>query len=137
MAVRPIDGNELVDTLKQIISDYTSQGMYPSAFPIEYAIEIVEEMPTLAPPNETPPCYQPDGDGCAYQCYDGQDEPIEKCKACPLCYSDKQRHYTPPNEPLTCDGCRWEITEPFGKCGKCIRERIGERTDNYECSRRE
>ena len=41
------------------------------------------------------------------------------------------------NEPLTCDGCRWEITEPFGKCGKCIRERIGERTDNYECSRRE
>ena len=41
-----------------------------------------------------------------------------------------------PNEPLTCDGCRWEITEPFGKCGKCIRERIGERTDNYECSRR-
>ena len=71
MAVRPIDGNELVDTLKQIISDYTSHGMYPSAFPIEYAIEIVEEMPTLTPPNETPPCYQPDGDGCAYQCYDG------------------------------------------------------------------
>ena len=52
MAVRPIDGNELVDTLKQIISDYTSHGIYPSAFPIEYAIEIVEEMPTLTPPNE-------------------------------------------------------------------------------------
>ena len=29
-----------------------------------------------------------------------QAEPIEKCKACPLCYSDKQRHYTPPNEPM-------------------------------------
>ena len=52
MAVRPIDGNELVDTLKQIVSDYTSHGMYPSAFPIEYAIEIVEKMPTLTPPNE-------------------------------------------------------------------------------------
>ena len=52
----------------------------------------------LAPPNELPPCYQPDGDGCAYQCYDGDDEPIDKCKECPLCYSDKQRHHTPPNE---------------------------------------
>lgn len=60
--------------------------------------DILEEVPTLTPPNETPPCYQPDGDGCAYQCYDGQDEPIEKCKACPLCCSDKQRHYTTPNE---------------------------------------
>ena len=52
MAVRPVDGNELVDTLKQIVSDYTSHGMYPSAFPVEYAIEIVEKMPTLTPPNE-------------------------------------------------------------------------------------
>lgn len=52
MAVRPIDGNELVDTLKQVVSDYTSHGMYPSAFPVEYAIEIVEKMPTLTPPNE-------------------------------------------------------------------------------------
>ena len=49
---RPIDGNELVDTLKQIVSDYTSHGMYPSAFPVEYAIEIVEKMPTLTPPDE-------------------------------------------------------------------------------------
>ena len=40
-----------------------------------------------------PPCYKPDGDGCAYQIYgDENDEPIEKCKACPLCYSDKVRH---------------------------------------------
>lgn len=53
---------------------------------------------TLAPPNEAPPCYQPDGDGCAYQCYDGDDEPIDKCKEFPLCYSDKQRHHAPPNE---------------------------------------
>ena len=41
--------------------------------------------------------------GCAYQCYDGQDEPIEKCKACPLCCSDKQRHYTTPNEWVSVD----------------------------------
>ena len=45
MAVRPIDGNELVDTLKQIVSDYASHGMYPSAFPIEYAIGIVGNIP--------------------------------------------------------------------------------------------
>lgn len=61
-------------------------------------MQLIDEAPTLTPPNEAPPCYQPDGDGCAYQCYDGQDEPIEKCKECPLCCSDKQRHYTPPNE---------------------------------------
>lgn len=61
-------------------------------------IEYVEYAPTLTPPNEAPPCYQPDGDGCVYQCYDGDDEPIDKCKECPLCYSDKQRHHTPPNE---------------------------------------
>lgn len=55
----------------------------------------------IQPSNEPPPCYQPDGDGCVYQCYDGDDEPIDKCKECPLCYSDKQRYHTPPNEPLT------------------------------------
>ncbi len=44
---------------------------------------------------ETPPCYQPDGDGCAYQTYgDSNDEPIDKCKECPLCYSDKVRRPT-------------------------------------------
>ena len=72
MAVRPIDGNELVDTLKQIISDYTSHGMYPSAFPIEYAIEIVEKMPTLTPPNEPPSCV-----GCDYL--------DEQCAPCAHC----------------------------------------------------
>lgn len=53
----------------------------------------------------TPACYQPDGDGCAYQCYDGQDEPIEKCKECPLCYSDKQRRGPERKE--------FSIDEPF------------------------
>lgn len=67
----------------------------------------VEHMPTIPQPSsEPPPCYQPDGDGCAYQCYDGDDEPIDKCKECPLCYSDKQRHHTPPNEPLTLEQLR-------------------------------
>ena len=33
----------------------------------------------------TPPCYVPDGDGCAYQIYgDNNDEPIARCKSCPL-----------------------------------------------------
>lgn len=51
-----------------------------------------------------PPCYRPDGgDECAYQIYGpDDDEPIERCKACPLCYSDKMRH----NAPKTpCDLC--------------------------------
>ena len=50
-----------------------------------------------------PPCYKPDGDGCAYQIYGtDDDEPIERCKACTLCYVDKMRH----NEPKTpCDLC--------------------------------
>ena len=52
-----------------------------------------------------PPCYQSDSgdDECAYQIYGpDDDEPIERCKACPLCYVDKMRH----NEPKTpCDLC--------------------------------
>ena len=62
-----------------------------------------------------PPCYKPDsGDGeCAYQIYGpDDDEPIERCKACPLCYSDKMRHNAPKtpcdlcayNPPSSCDG---------------------------------
>lgn len=54
-----------------------------------------------------PPCYQPgSGDGeCAYQIYGtDDDEPIERCKACSLCYSDKMRH----NVPKTpCDLCAY------------------------------
>lgn len=63
-----------------------------------------------------PPCYQPDsGDGeCAYQIYGpDDDEPIERCKACPLCYSDKMRHH----EPKTpCDLCLYN--PPSGGDGK-------------------
>ena len=48
-----------------------------------------------------PPCYRPDGDGCAYQRYiygDYDDEPIDKCKECPLCYTDKVRHGRKPTD---------------------------------------
>ena len=61
----------------------------------------------------TPPCYQPDGDGCAYQIYgDNNDEPIDRCKACPLCYSDKVRHTAPENKALTLDELREMDGEP-------------------------
>ena len=87
MAVRPIDGNELVDTLKQIVSDYTSHGMYPSDFSIEYAIEIVEKMPTLTPPNEELTC-----NGCIYE-YD-EHENCNYCRRAPF-LSDYYFHYSP------------------------------------------
>lgn len=77
---------------------------------IEGFVNVVKTAPTLPQPNEPLTCYQPDGDGCAYQCYDGDDEPIDKCKECPLCYSDKQRH-KPSNEPLTLE----ELREMDGK----------------------
>lgn len=43
---------------------------------------------------------------------DGDDEPIDKCKRCPLCYVDKQRHRQPPNAPLTLDELREMDGEP-------------------------
>lgn len=98
MAVRPIDGSRFAEILEQWKKDCLQDNDQQSADVISDVILQLDDMPTLTPPNETPPCYQPDGDGCAYQCYDGQDEPIDKCKECPLCYSDKQRQHTPPNE---------------------------------------
>lgn len=61
-----------------------------------------------------PPCYQPDGDGCAYQTYgDNNDEPIDRCKECPLCYSDKTRHQrSADNDPLTLEELREMDGEP-------------------------
>lgn len=61
------------------------------------------------PSNEPPPCYQPDGDGCAYQCYDGQDEPIDKCKECPLCCSDKHMNYVKTIWLWAEPGYRWTL----------------------------
>lgn len=101
---RMVDGDKIVEALSLIakcwsVSPFVSKEKHLGAVSMLREVEReVKEAPTLIQPNETPPCYQPDGDGCAYQCYDGQDEPIEKCKACPLCCSDKQRHYTPPNK---------------------------------------
>lgn len=110
MAVRPIDANELYRIEKLLDTDIVRQDKVALNL-LEQVLYDIQHVPTLTPPNETPPCYQPDGDGCAYQCYDGQDEPIDKCKECPLCYSDKQRQHTPPNEPLTLEQLR-EMDEP-------------------------
>lgn len=63
----------------------------------------------------TPPCYVPDGDGCAYQIYgDNNDEPINRCKSCPLCQSDKIRHKQEltHNDPLTLNELRQMDGEP-------------------------
>ena len=63
----------------------------------------------------TPPCYVPDGDGCAYQIYgDNNDEPIARCKSCPLCQSDKIRHKQEPahNDPLVREELRQMRGEP-------------------------
>lgn len=62
-----------------------------------------------------PPCYVPDSDGCAYQTYgDNDDEPIDRCKSCPLCQSDKTRHKqdSAHNDPLTLDELRQMDGEP-------------------------
>lgn len=34
---------------------------------------------------------------------------------------------TPPNEPLTCEGCYWKTHGSFGQCFDCVREK----QDNY------
>ena len=94
MAVRPVDANAMLNELRPVSFEAEHSAVLLSDVS-KMMREWVERQPTLTPPNETPPCYQPDGEGCAYQCYDGQDEPIDKCKECPLCYSDKQRHHTP------------------------------------------
>lgn len=70
--MRLIDGGALADNLKQIISDYTSHGMYPSDFDIMYALDMVEDMPTLTPQNEPLTCA-----GCDYL--------DEECSPCAHC----------------------------------------------------
>ena len=91
---------------------YKSREQFEESFPAwrDGKAELVEYAPTLTPPNAVTPCYQPDGDGCDYQCYDGDDEPIDKCKECQLCYSDKQRR-KPSNEALTIEQLR-QMDEP-------------------------
>lgn len=131
MAVRTIDGSELMVEIQACNWDSDQDR--------ERAEDLVLGMPTLTPPTPAPPCYQPDGDGCGYQCYDGDDEPIDKCKECPLCYSDKQRHHTPPNEPeyreYTCPNCHhtWledrdatDYPEYCPGCGEPLNRRAAE-----------
>lgn len=89
-----MDKKEAILRIKEHI-EHHKIGEYPH-LKLKEALDMA--ISVLTQPNEPPTCYQPDGDGCAYQCYDGDDEPIDKCKECPLCYSDKQRHHTQPNE---------------------------------------
>ena len=138
--MRPIDA---VQVLKDINWHHkpTPVSEFESGFNqgLNQAMWIITHAPTLTPPTPAPPCYQPDGDGCGYQCYDGDDEPIDKCKECPLCYSDKQRHHTPPNEPeyreYTCPNCHhtWledrdatDYPEYCPGCGEPLNRRAAE-----------
>lgn len=60
-----------------------------------------------------PKCYSEDvGGGCRYLAPDCDDEPIDRCKKCPLCYGDKARHRQPPNDPLTLEELRKMNGEP-------------------------
>lgn len=113
----PVIVNVRIQTLEGIhhasVGDFIIKGIRGGFYPCKPDIFAkTYESASLTPPNEVPPCYQPDGDGCAYQCYDGDDETIDKCKECPLCYSDKQRHHAPPNEPLTLEQLREMDGEP-------------------------
>ena len=44
---RLIDADELIRNLEGIISDYTSNGIYPEKFGIDDFIDVVKEMPTI------------------------------------------------------------------------------------------
>ena len=47
---RLIDADELIRNLESIISDYTSNGIYPEKFGIDDFIDVVKEIPTLPAP---------------------------------------------------------------------------------------
>ena len=49
---RAIDADRLLEALNSIILDYTSEGKYPDRFGIDDAINLVEDAPTLTPPDE-------------------------------------------------------------------------------------
>lgn len=60
-----------------------------------------------------PKCYSEDaGGGRRYLVPDGDDEPIDKRKRCPLCHADKRCHRSPPNAPLTLE----ELREMAQRC---------------------
>ena len=48
--MRLIDADELIRNLEGIISDYTSNGIYPEKFGIDDFIDVVKEIPTLPAP---------------------------------------------------------------------------------------
>lgn len=48
--MRLIDADELIRNLEGIISDYTSNGIYPEKFGIDDFIDVVKEMPIIPAP---------------------------------------------------------------------------------------
>ena len=48
--MRMIDADELIRNLEGIISDYTSNGIYPEKFGVDDFIDVVKAMPTLPAP---------------------------------------------------------------------------------------
>lgn len=48
--MRMIDADELIRNLEGIISDYTSNGIYPEKFGIDDFIDVVKEIPTIPAP---------------------------------------------------------------------------------------
>lgn len=81
---------------KEIIDLQQAWDMYGGELGIT---EILSENHELKE-KRTPKCYSADVDGgCRYLVPDGDDEPIDRCKRCPLCYGDKQRKQSKPNPP--------------------------------------
>lgn len=113
--------SDIIQVAKKAADMWRNTDTYHQAAQIiDVLVSELENKPAIPKLDATPPCYQPDGDGCAYQCYDGDDEPIDKCKECPLCYSDKQRHRAALKEPLKCTGCFY-LDEQCAPCAHCIR----------------
>ena len=155
MEVRPIDANAMLDKLRPVSFEAEHSAVLLSDVS-KMMREWVERQPTLTPPNEPERAglygkytvYKNKDGSLVTDCFVLRPAKDPAAVAALRAYAAATDNAelaadiinwvgAGSNEPLTCDGCRWEITEPFGKCGKCIRERIGERTDNYECSRRE
>ena len=155
MTVRPIDANAMLNELRPVGFEAEHSAVLLSDVS-KMMREWVERQPTLTPPNEPERAglygkytvYKNKDGSLVTDCFVLRPAKDPAAVAALRAYAAATDNAelaadiinwvgAGPNEPLTCDGCRWEITELFGKCGKCIRERIGERTDNYECSRRE
>ena len=93
------------------LAAYEDTGLEPEEIDSIFINSVIEENRELKE-KRVPKCYSEDvGGGCRYLVPDGDDEPIDKCKRCPLCHVDKRRHQRPSNSPLTLE----ELREMHGK----------------------